>query len=211
MRISGWKSKLLSQAGRACLVKSVVTALPTYFMSSFLLLKSNCQELDSIMRKFWWGFPQEKSRNFVSRVWDALCWPKEVRGLGFRKFYDYNRALISKMGWFLCAHREKFWVRVIRAKYGRSELLSLPSVSTLASWWWQGIVQFLPLLEKGLCFLVGERPLINCWKDPWVPFIPSFKPQLRSLEVDLNLHQTMGDLICAESFGWNSALILDLF
>lgn len=94
-RLSGWKSKLLSQAGRACLLRSVVSALPTYFMSSFLLPLRYCQELDSLLRHFWWDFPQEKRRNFVPRTWASICWPKDRGGLGFRLFYDYNRALVS--------------------------------------------------------------------------------------------------------------------
>lgn len=56
-RLSGWKSKLLPQAGLVCLIKSVVSALPTYFMSNFLLPNRYCLELDSLMRYFWWGFP----------------------------------------------------------------------------------------------------------------------------------------------------------
>lgn len=36
-KLTGWKAKLLSQAGRSMLVKAVVSAIPTYGMSSFLL------------------------------------------------------------------------------------------------------------------------------------------------------------------------------
>lgn len=61
--ISGWKAKFLSQTGRACLIKTIASALPSYFMSSFLLLNKYCQDLDAILRDFWWEFPQEKWRN----------------------------------------------------------------------------------------------------------------------------------------------------
>lgn len=81
-KISSWKSNLLSQTDRVCLIRSVVSALPTYFKSSFLLPQLYCQELDSLMRHFWWGFPQEKRRNFVPRAWDSICWAKELSGLG---------------------------------------------------------------------------------------------------------------------------------
>jgi hypothetical protein len=39
-RIEGWRAKTLFQAGRLVLIKSVVTALPSYAMSSFLLPNS---------------------------------------------------------------------------------------------------------------------------------------------------------------------------
>jgi hypothetical protein len=47
-KIAGWKAKTLSQAGRLILIKSVAAALPSHAMSSFLLPKSLCSELDRI-------------------------------------------------------------------------------------------------------------------------------------------------------------------
>ncbi|GLT54185.1 hypothetical protein SLA2020_274050 [Shorea laevis] len=62
-RLSGWKSKLLSQAARTTLIKTVANSLPCYSMSLFLLPKSFCQDIDSWLRKFWWGVPLDKKRS----------------------------------------------------------------------------------------------------------------------------------------------------
>jgi hypothetical protein len=52
-KVEGWRSKTLSQAGRLVLIKSVVAAIPTYAMSSFLLPTSICSKLDQIFKNFW--------------------------------------------------------------------------------------------------------------------------------------------------------------
>ena len=54
-KIQGWKEKLLSQAGREILIKAVVQAIPTYTMSCFKLPLGLCGDIESIIRKFWWG------------------------------------------------------------------------------------------------------------------------------------------------------------
>jgi hypothetical protein len=51
-KITGWKARLLSQAARTTLVKSVANAIPTYIMSLFLLPKSLCFEINGGLRKF---------------------------------------------------------------------------------------------------------------------------------------------------------------
>jgi hypothetical protein len=54
-RITDWKSKLLTQAGKEVLLKSIIQAIPTYSMSIFLLLKELCKEINQMMQNFWWG------------------------------------------------------------------------------------------------------------------------------------------------------------
>lgn len=62
-RVAGWKAKALSQAGRTVLIKTVASALPSYVMSVFLLLKGFCHCIHRMLKNFWWGFPD---RYFVS-------------------------------------------------------------------------------------------------------------------------------------------------
>jgi hypothetical protein len=54
-RIQDWKLKLLSQAGREILIMVVIQAIPTYSMSVFMLPKTLCSKMNSLMQKFWWG------------------------------------------------------------------------------------------------------------------------------------------------------------
>lgn len=54
-RIDGWKSKLLSFAGRATLIKSVVSAIPSYAMSSVQLPEALCKKMDQRCVRFGGG------------------------------------------------------------------------------------------------------------------------------------------------------------
>lgn len=51
-KLSGWKGKLLSQARREVLIKSVTQAISDYAMNCFLLPIGFCNELNSMMGQF---------------------------------------------------------------------------------------------------------------------------------------------------------------
>jgi len=54
-RIQGWKEKLLSTAGKETLIKAVAQAIPAYAMSCFDLTKSLCDEISTMICRFWWA------------------------------------------------------------------------------------------------------------------------------------------------------------
>lgn len=51
---------MLSQGGREIFIKLVLQAIPMYAMSFFLLPKSFCDELESLVARFWWQKGHEK-------------------------------------------------------------------------------------------------------------------------------------------------------
>lgn len=52
-RLSSWNSKQLSFAGRMVLIKSVLSALPTYFLSFFKAPKGIIHTLESLFKIFY--------------------------------------------------------------------------------------------------------------------------------------------------------------
>jgi hypothetical protein len=61
-RLNDWKLKFLSLAGKEVLLKVVVQVVPTYSMSIFLLPKTLCKELNSMMQRFWWGHQENATK-----------------------------------------------------------------------------------------------------------------------------------------------------
>ncbi|GJR69223.1 hypothetical protein Tco_0015288 [Tanacetum coccineum] len=78
-KMQGWKQKLLSQAGREVLIKSVIQAIPSYAMQCYLLPKGFLDKLLTHIRRFFWhGDAHGKHIHWLR--WDRLSKPKDEGG-----------------------------------------------------------------------------------------------------------------------------------
>ncbi len=63
---------------------------------------------------------------------------------------------------------------------------------------------------KGACYLIGDGKSVDCWKDPWVPWIPGFLPQPKDTLVPPN-PMLVSSLINQERPSWNMTLLKEYF
>jgi len=56
IRLSRWKGRCLTMAGRVCLIKSVLSSIPLFYMSLFKLPSGVAGKLIRLQRSFLWGW-----------------------------------------------------------------------------------------------------------------------------------------------------------
>ena len=94
-RIQGWKERMLSRAGKEIMIKAVAQAIPTFAMGCFDLTKNMCDQISTMIGRFWWS-QQEKENKIHWISWDKLTLPKCKGGLGFHDIHVFNLAMLAK-------------------------------------------------------------------------------------------------------------------
>ncbi|XP_042988663.1 uncharacterized protein LOC122316195 [Carya illinoinensis] len=94
-RVSNWKTKLLSQAGKEILLKPIIQALPTYSMGVFKLPKVILKEINKVMNQFWWG-QQDKGNK---QAWRIIQFPASLASQVLKAKYFRNSSFLhAKLG-----------------------------------------------------------------------------------------------------------------
>ncbi|XP_027065073.1 uncharacterized mitochondrial protein AtMg00310-like [Coffea arabica] len=166
-RLTGWKEKLLSQAGNEVLIKSVLLAMPTYAMACCKLPKGLCVEVCKEMAKFWWEDKgQERRVHWMG--WSKLSEVKGKGGLGFRDLMDFNNAMLAKKFWRILTRPNLMVSRILRGKYFKGESIWKMKIKASDSWMWKSILYARELLESGVRKRVVDGTTIDIWRDRWL-------------------------------------------
>ena len=97
-KMAGWKSNLLSLAGRIVLTQSVTSTIPSYVMQHTTLPPKILQGIDKLNRDFLWG--TSESRKKVHLIgWNKITKAKEEGGLSIHAAKPKNIALLAKLNW----------------------------------------------------------------------------------------------------------------
>lgn len=85
-------------------------------MSVFLLPKTLCKDINSIMSKFWWGNKDNESK-MAWMSWEKMGRTKEKGGLGFCYVESFNLALLAKQGWRIHQNPNSLVAKIFKEKY----------------------------------------------------------------------------------------------
>lgn len=178
-RLTAWKAKTLTQAGRLVLIKSTLASLPVYYMSTCKVPNSVIIELNRLMRNFFWG--QEEGKRYMAYVaWANICRPIDDGGLGIRDLATVNDALLLKSLWAVASHGQALWIDIVKAKYLPQSLLWLSTRNYRCSTFWRSIMnlrdQLLPIIRWNL----GNGADCLAYGQPWAGQGLTMKPASRS-------------------------------
>jgi hypothetical protein len=206
-RIQGWKEKALSWAGKEILIKAIAQAIPTFAMGCFDLTKNICDQISTLICRYWWN-QQEGKHKIHWLSWDKMVLSKSQGGLGFRDIHGFNMAMLAKQGWRLLTNPDSLCARILKAKY-------YPNTSCLEarprhgiSYTWRSILQGIDLLKKGIIWRLGDGDQINMWHDPWIPRDHSRRPVTPRNRTILRY---VSELIDPATGMWDEELVKDIF
>ncbi|GKU94756.1 hypothetical protein SLEP1_g8202 [Rubroshorea leprosula] len=176
-KLSSWKGRYLSFGGRITLINSVLSSLPVFLMSFFLLPKSVIRELDKIRRRFLWGGVGERKK--VAWVaWENTCLNKLEGGLGIKNLSCFNKSLLGKWWGRLLMEKGGLWKRVLAEKYGIKEgywLTCLKEGRPQGSKWWRDVCKIDQgegimnnWVSLGFEAKLGDGGTLKFWSDVWV-------------------------------------------
>jgi hypothetical protein len=106
----------LSRAGKETLIKAVAQAIRNYIMSCYKIPEGCCNNIESMLSKFWWG-SSENQRKVHWLSWDRMGKSMSKGGLGFRGFSDFNKALLGKQCWRIMNDETSLLSRVLKSRY----------------------------------------------------------------------------------------------
>ena len=115
-RVNGWTGRCLPKGRKEVLIKSILLALPTYFMSTFLLPLEICENLASSIAQFRCSSNPPK-RGIHWAKWEKVCLPRAEGGIGFRMIHEFNLASLAKQLWRLVQFPDSLVARVLRGRY----------------------------------------------------------------------------------------------
>ena len=177
-------------------------------MNCFKLPASLCNELNSLIRNFWWG-QREKERKLAWIAWEKMCTPKAERGMGFKDLRAFNLALLAKQGWRLTQNIESLAHRVLKARYFPESNFLEAQIGKKPSYTWRSLMAAKEVLRRGLRWNIGNGWRTKIWADRWIPTPNSF--MVESPRPQNFVGELVETLLDHELGGWNISTVKSVF
>ena len=184
--LPGWKATLMSTAGRAVLVKAVLTAVPVYLLIALDVPKWLLRAIDKMRRAFLWKGRRQVNGEHCPVAWERACRPIELGGLGIHNLETFGWALRMRWLWLSKTDPKRPWAAF--------NIKVHPNVTAM--------------FAISVSFLVGNGRSTLFWKDRWfhgkpiedlapalVPFVSKRARSRRTV------HEAMQDLHWVSDIG----------
>lgn len=138
-RLKKWEGRKISIEGRVTLINSVLSSIPTYFISMYKVPKAIIKEFIKLQRNFLWGGGvDDKKLAWIS--WHDICKEKEAGGLGVKDLELFNMALLGKWIWRYLNNDSSLWAKVIHSRWGENwlpgrEIRTRGQGGVISGWW----------------------------------------------------------------------------
>jgi hypothetical protein len=160
-------SSFLSQAGRLEITNAVFSALPTFAMSTYLLLKTIIKQIDKSRKHCLWRGSDANIRKPPKAAWPLVCVPKEEGGLGVLNLQTHIECLLLK-------HLHKFfngldipWVKLVWSRFYADGRLPMPNSNLRSSFWWRDVLKQLDSFKGMAAPHVQDGKSCLFWLDLW--------------------------------------------
>jgi mannosylglycoprotein endo-beta-mannosidase len=109
-KLPNWSGKFITAAGRAALVKSVLSSQATYYLTPLVVPQGTLSYIKKIQRAFLWSAKDTTTGAKCKVKWDLVCRPKKFGGLGIQDINKFATALRLRWPWQEWKEPQKIWV-----------------------------------------------------------------------------------------------------
>ncbi|GKD46635.1 hypothetical protein Tco_1271280 [Tanacetum coccineum] len=139
LKVSDWKNRMLSYAGRLQLIASILSSMQVYWASVFIISKSVIKDINKLLKGFLWC-QGELSNGKAKVAWKNVCRPKNEGGLGIKDLGQWNEVLMAKHLWNIASMKESLWVKWINVFRLKGERIWDVDCEKNSSYGWKQIL-----------------------------------------------------------------------